>query len=80
MHGEAIMEALVDVIVFFEISGPEIVNPDAAVAMLEQIAATLQSLDSGGKATLAASIRGRSAAAQSDRERAALQNLARDFG
>src|ERR1041384_2158284 len=46
MNDEHLFEAIVDAILFLELSGPATVDEDAAMGALEQIAARLQSLPS----------------------------------
>jgi hypothetical protein len=50
---QAIMEALVDTIAFIATSSDEVVDPDAAVAQLESISATLRKSPTDVKAFLA---------------------------
>lgn len=45
---EAISRALIDTILFLEFSSDETINPDASVAQMEQISATLQDMDENG--------------------------------
>ncbi|MDR6914449.1 hypothetical protein J2X66_001313 [Pseudomonas sp. 3296] len=47
-----VVRAIVEVAVFLEFSGEEAINPDAAVQMLEQLASTLQMMDSKNKSSL----------------------------
>lgn len=47
-----IARAIVETAVFLEYSGDDAINPDAAVQMLEQLAATLQVTDSATKLAL----------------------------
>jgi diadenosine tetraphosphate (Ap4A) HIT family hydrolase len=42
---KAILRALIDTIMFLEFSDNENINPDAAVAQMEQIASFLQDMD-----------------------------------
>lgn len=44
--------AIVEVAVFFEFSGEDVLNPDAAIQALEQLASTLQMAGSGAKLAL----------------------------
>ncbi|EJL98178.1 hypothetical protein PMI18_04116 [Pseudomonas sp. GM102] len=47
-----IVRAIVEVAVFLEFSGEEAINSDAAVQVLEQLASTLQMMDSETKSSL----------------------------
>ncbi|QVQ28278.1 hypothetical protein [Achromobacter deleyi] len=49
---EHVVRAIVEVAVFLEFSGEEEINPDAAVRVLEQLASTLQMMDSKTKSSL----------------------------
>jgi len=49
-----IVKALVDVALFLETSDEKAIDPDCAVAAMEQMAANLQALDAESKRTLAA--------------------------
>jgi hypothetical protein len=48
----ALVCSLVELLMFLELSGEEIVDPDAAVAQLEAIAALLQELSEEERATI----------------------------
>ena len=52
---EHIVQAIVDVAIFLEFSGDEAVNPDAAVAMFEQMASTLRMSSAGSRSSLCSS-------------------------
>jgi len=45
---ETVSRALIETIMFLEFSDDEIINPDASVAQIEQIAASLQDMDDDG--------------------------------
>ena len=47
-----IAKALIEISLFFEFSDDQIIDPDAAVAAMEQMASTLQRMDSKTKADL----------------------------
>ena len=49
---EKLTKCLVDTFLFLEISNEELVNEDAAVAMLEQLSSDIQSLDDFNKKNL----------------------------
>jgi len=47
-----VVRAIAEVAVFLEFSGEDAINPDAAVQMLEQLASTLQIMDSINESSL----------------------------
>jgi len=80
MKSEPSIEMVVDGFLFFELSGREAINEDAADGMLEQIAATLQRLEPEDKSRFLDCLKHRSTRAQSERERQTLENLASNMG
>ena len=80
MNDEHLFEAIVDAILFLELSGPATVDEDAAMGALEQIAARLQSLPSHERTRLVDYIQRRALTSQSDKERQALTRLPSSMG
>mgnify|MGYP000888015059 FL=1 len=69
MSNEPFIDAIVQAILFLELSGPETVDEDAAIAMMEQIAATLQTLGAAEKEQFLDYLRRRASQVESDKER-----------
>jgi hypothetical protein len=80
MNNDLFMDVIVQAALFLELSDAQTVNEDAAVDMLEQIAATLQKLDAVGKARLLQFIRSRAELAESHTERTIIENLPVSLG
>jgi len=72
---ETLMRALLQAAAFFELSSDEILDPDAAVAALEDIAYLLRQLSAAEKETLIAFVRAEAEAAESP----AYRKFLRDF-
>lgn len=80
MNTEPLMDAIVDAVLFLELSDRTRVDPDAAVAMLEQIASTLRELDPQTQQDFRMHLKIREARTSSAAERRALKTLASDLG
>ncbi len=76
MNNEPLMDAVVQMVLFLELSPSEVVDEDAAVGMLEQIASTLQRLEPKGKTQLVQYLRDRASRTQSKQERQAFEEMA----
>lgn len=80
MNTEPLMDAIVDAVLFFELSGPELVNEDAAVEMLEGIASKLRRLGKTEMSRFLAHLSLRASQAEPGRARETLKNLGDDMG
>jgi hypothetical protein len=80
MNDEPLMEALIDVLLFLDLSDEEAVDEDAAVDVLEQIGAQLQRLDSSTKHRFVQRVLDRARETESKEQREALESLPEDFG
>ena len=65
------MRIVVEVVVFLDLSGDDVVDPDAALSMLEWVSATLRELDDDERARLIAFV-------EREAERAETEPLASD--
>jgi len=74
------MAVAVETLLFLELSSDQVVDPDAAVAMMEQIAATLQRLEPGAKQRFLRYVRDQAARTTDSEERQAIERLPRDLG
>jgi len=74
------MEVAVQTMLFLELSDDQTVSEDAAVAMMDQIAATLQRLEPAEKERFRDYVRARAVRATTEAERRALESLASDLG
>lgn len=72
---EILMRALLQTAAFLELSSHEVVDPNAALAALEDIAYLLRQLSAAEKETLIAFVRAEAEAAESP----AYRNFLRDF-
>jgi hypothetical protein len=77
---EPLMEAIVDTVLFLELSDEQIVDEDAAVRMLEQIATTLQTMDAETNGRFLQYLKVRAERTESSNQRQAIENLASDLG
>jgi hypothetical protein len=77
---EPLMDVVVQAVLFLELSDEQTVSEDAAVAMMEQIASTLQRLSPAEKGRFLQYIGGRAARATSGEERQAIENMANNLG
>ncbi len=68
-NDEPLMDAIVQAVLFLELSDEQTVNEDAALGMMEQIAATLQGLDGVAKERFLQYIRRRAERTESSMER-----------
>lgn len=75
-----LMQIVVECALFFELSGDDTLNEDAAVEMLETIAAGLQQLDDAAKERFRAFVHRRACSATSDEECQALGNIGSSLG
>jgi hypothetical protein len=73
---EILMRALLQAVAFFELASDEVLDPDAAVAALEDIAYLLRQLSAAEKETLIAFVR---AEGRGGRESPAYRDFLRDF-
>jgi hypothetical protein len=80
MNNEPYMDAIVEMVLFLEFSDPETVDEDAAIGMMEQIAATLQKLGADEKGHFLAYLQRRAAQARTSKQRQSIENLAAHFG
>ena len=80
MNDEPFMELAVDMVLFLELSNGETVDEDAAVEMMERIAATLQRLEPEVMERFLHYIHRRSTGATTDAERDAIANMAGNLG
>jgi hypothetical protein len=82
MSYEPLMEAVVQVLVFLELSGSEIVDEDAAVGLMEEIAAVLQRLEPAEKREFVEYLRRRArrTGTESDEALACIRNLPANLG
>jgi hypothetical protein len=80
MNNEQFMDAVVQMVLFLEFSDPEKVDEDAAIGIMEQIAATLQKLGPTEKDQFLGYLTRRASHAGSEKERQSLENLATNLG
>lgn len=80
MNDEPLMEVIVQTVLFLELSDEQTVDEDAAVAMMEQIAATLQRLQPAEKERFLHYISRRAARATNDEEQQIVQSIASNLG
>jgi hypothetical protein len=80
MNNQPLMDAIIGMLVFLELSDSKTIDPDAAVRMIEHIAADLQRLEAAGREQFRMCLRDRSARAESAKERAILETLAESLG
>jgi hypothetical protein len=80
MNNEPFMDAVVQMVLFLEFSDPETVDEAAAIGMMEQIAATLQTLGATEKEQFLAYLKRRAAQTGSSNGRRAIENLAGHLG
>ena len=80
MNDEPLMDAVVQAVVFLECSDSETVDEDAAVQMLEQIAATLQRLEPDQKNRFLNYLKQCAASADSEQDRHAYEAMPGQLG
>jgi hypothetical protein len=80
MNNEPFMDAVVRMALFLEFSDPETLDEDAAIGMMEQMAATLQKLGTTQKKQFVEYLNRRASEAQEGKERQSLENLAGHLG
>ena len=80
MSNTILMDIVVQTVLFLEISEPGIVDEDAAVEMIEQIASSLQTLEPPDKKGFLEHVAHRTAQASTVDEKRTLQNLAVNLG
>jgi hypothetical protein len=80
MNNEPFMDAVVQMMLFLEFSNPETVDEHAAIGMMEQIAATLQTLGATEKEQFLAYLKLRASQTVSSKERQSIENLAGHLG
>lgn len=76
MNNEPLMDAVVQMVLFLELSDSEVVGEDAAIGLMEQIAATLQKLAPADKEQFLGYLKRRASQAESENERQSLENFA----
>jgi hypothetical protein len=74
------MDSIVQMLLFLELSDSETVDEDAAIGMMEQIAATLRTLGASEKQEFRQYIKRRAQQAESTQQRQTIDNLAGDLG
>lgn len=74
------MDAIIEMILFLELSDEATLNEDAGVAAMEQLASTLQSLTFPEKEQFLHYVRNRAKQATSNNERQVLENVASNLG
>lgn len=80
MNVEPLMAGAVETLLFLELSNDQVVEPAAAVAMMEQIAATLQRLEPNAKSRFLQYLCDRADRTTDRMERHALERLPNDLG
>lgn len=80
MHEDPILEALVHALLFFALSDSAIIDEDAAVGVLEQIAATLQRLAPAEKARFLTYVNDLAVLPEYRKARTTLESLAETMG
>lgn len=80
MNDEPLMDAIVQMVLFLDLSDEQTVDEDAAIGMMEQIAATLQRLNRSEKNRFLAYLGRRGEQAESSKERQCIENLAESLG
>ena len=80
MKFEPLMDALVQILLFLEFSDPEIVDEDASIGMMEQIAVTLHKLRPADKEQFIVYLKCRASHSESEKERQAIEQLADNLG
>ena len=72
---EVLMGIVVDMMAFLELSGDEVVDPDAAVSCLENISGELQRLDGANRRVFLNHVKKQAAREQDQRRKEFLQSL-----
>ena len=80
MNDEPILDALVQVLLFLELSDNETLNEDAAIAVMEQIAMTLQRMDAPARDRFLQYLRYRAEQTAHEPERQTIATLANSLG
>ena len=80
MNIDPLLDVIINIILFFELSGSDAVQADVAVAMLEQIASALQRLDPDLRDRLINYAMSEARHATSEEQRLALQSLPENMG
>lgn len=80
MNDEPFMDALVQVMLFLELSDDRTVNEDAAVELMEQISATLNGLSARAAERFQQYLKHRAEQCASGIERETIENLASHLG
>lgn len=82
MNYEPLMEAIVQTVLFLELSGSETVDEDAAVGLMERLAALLQQLDPAEKQRFVEYTlrRAQGVATESTRERECMRAMPGNLG
>jgi hypothetical protein len=80
MNNEPYMDAIVEMALFLEFSEPDIVDEEAAIGMMEQIAASLQKLGKVEKEQFLMYLQRRAAQGKTSEQQQSIENLAAHFG
>lgn len=80
MNNEPFMDAIVQMVLFLEFSDPDTVDEDAAIGMMEQIAATLQTLGANEKEQFLTYLERLALKTRVSKEREAIENMADHLG
>jgi hypothetical protein len=80
MNNAPLMEAVVLMALFLELSDSATVNEDAAVEMMEQLAATLQQLNAAERDSFISYLKQRASRTESLQEQQTLESLANNLG
>jgi len=80
MNDEPFMDAIVQVVLFLELSDEETLDEDAAIRVMEQIAATLKRLQPVEKDHLLTYLGRRAEQMESGKERQCIENMADNLG
>lgn len=80
MNDEPFMDLVVQTVLFLELSDDRTVNQDAAIAMMEQIAATLHRLEPTVIERFVQYIASRAARTEAGKEREVIESMASNLG
>jgi hypothetical protein len=80
MDCNPLMDIVIDLLLFLELSDHRIVDEDAAVAMMEQIGADLQRLGASEREQFLSHLRIRARQAANDAERQTIEAIAANIG
>jgi hypothetical protein len=80
MNNAVFFSITTQVLLFLELSDERTLDPDAAIELMEQIAASLHQLDANDKAMFIEYLNHRTNQAENTSERQALKNMAESLG